>query len=1012
MADLLKKHLKEKCERPALSMLESQWGFDEKLIPKALQTIGVLFPHYSRHDESHSKQILVNIERLLGENIKLLSATDIWLLLEAAYWHDIGMVVPWEDKKAAFNSQEFQDFLSEIAQDSKHDLCKFARALRGKAASGLFAEASTPVEAVDQVTYLMAEWFRYQHANRASQIVNSPMEAIGLSSPRTELIPARLFRVLGRICEMHGRSFAEIMAADGLPFREAGLGQDDCHPRYIACLLRLGDLLDLDDNRFCPVMQQIAGDGRPALSRAHEEKHLAIRHLRVDRERIEVKAECHTLDSYSETCKWFDWLALEIQMQMANWQEIVPDRELGLLPTLGTLDVSMNGEFQILKKGQRPEFSIDSGKAYELIRGANLYPNKFDYIREALQNAVDATLLALWVRKNSFSEVDWSTPESARAVLKHATINVQLEERGKRLCDDTGATLQTWVLTIEDEGTGISFDDLEYIRRIGASQKNKQRQKIIETMPEWMRPSGAFGIGIHSVFMVAPMLSLDTKSIFDNECIEISLYSPSCKENGLFMIKKLPVDVFRKPGTTLSIEMLLPVYKESGFAIRQPIHRAVAQNFDPLFEDDYPHSIEIADYVVEFFSRTVISCVGRVVTKRHGVIGFSNGFSDSDKVVWDYIEVGEGIIVGIVLEEISRDAKRSRKNSRFNYRGQSFDFPSFFQSAPRESELNIRFNVMFGRADEWLTADRSRVALSAADELRHLLYVALQKKIRKDDYAGDNEERRKQLSLFLADMAVTHGGEWSSISREFGDQWQKIVFTRGNFSELLRSDEWSFARHLGSEIDQHIDLVALGYSENIERIVFSGWLDGRKANGITALSCQEYLGKEVCERLSESHTPNYLVDLFQADAWKTALVYRMHKFRRDPYTLDALKIKLSSMAATGYGNKRFLLPLSKYFKVWGELAVNQDVLDKFPRVFDNVRNDHPHILLPFLFKKIHATGVIQYQASYDNVFYERVRELLQKDLSFEQVRGLYAKLIECVDEVMSDVDDWKNYRED
>lgn len=95
MADLLIRHLNEKGqEHSSLAMLVNQWGFDQQLIPKALQNVGSLFPHYSRHDESHSKQILVNIERLLADNLSLLTATDTWLLLEAAYWHDIGMVIP------------------------------------------------------------------------------------------------------------------------------------------------------------------------------------------------------------------------------------------------------------------------------------------------------------------------------------------------------------------------------------------------------------------------------------------------------------------------------------------------------------------------------------------------------------------------------------------------------------------------------------------------------------------------------------------------------------------------------------------------------------------------------------------------------------------------------------------------------------------------------------------------------------------------------------------------------
>ena len=90
MASKLITHLNEKSkEHDQLRLLVNQWEFDKVLIPKALQNVGQLFPHYSRHDVSHSLQILVNIERLLGEDINKLSATDTWLILEAAYWHDI-----------------------------------------------------------------------------------------------------------------------------------------------------------------------------------------------------------------------------------------------------------------------------------------------------------------------------------------------------------------------------------------------------------------------------------------------------------------------------------------------------------------------------------------------------------------------------------------------------------------------------------------------------------------------------------------------------------------------------------------------------------------------------------------------------------------------------------------------------------------------------------------------------------------------------------------------------------
>ena len=66
----------------------------QKVIPVALNAVSTLFPHYSLHDESHSITIINNIVRVLDkEKLGKLSAIDIWLILEASYCHDIGMVV-------------------------------------------------------------------------------------------------------------------------------------------------------------------------------------------------------------------------------------------------------------------------------------------------------------------------------------------------------------------------------------------------------------------------------------------------------------------------------------------------------------------------------------------------------------------------------------------------------------------------------------------------------------------------------------------------------------------------------------------------------------------------------------------------------------------------------------------------------------------------------------------------------------------------------------------------------
>ncbi|MGE8458629.1 MAG: hypothetical protein ACN6OY_18875, partial [Pseudomonas alloputida] len=439
---------------------------------------------------------------------------------------------------------------------------------------------------------IMAEWFRRKHPVRAENTVNSPYYSAGISSPRTELIPARLFGVLGRICRMHGASFDTLMGAGGLSFRETGMARDDCHPRFVACLLRLGDLLDLEDNRFCPVMQGIAGEGRPALSKAHEDKHAAIRHLRIDQERISVDAECLTVDGYLEAFRWFGWLKEEMQAQMSQWRDIVPSRELGLLPMLGPVSVRLAGNLKILKNGERPAFTLDTQSAIELLQGNNLYQSEYACIRELLQNSVDAILLKVWMtHRGKLKDRFWESPddEAIQTLFSKETLLVTLTESTASL--NIAGETSCWTLKIQDSGTGISLNDLPYMLQIGGSHRNKARRRVIDGMPEWMKPAGVFGIGFQSIFMLCDQVSLRTKSLITNEIIDVTMYSPTGDREGLVVLRQLDHDASVPPGTTISLSFEREKFSKTWKMphIRDDsISALLIDSLDPILDDHFP----------------------------------------------------------------------------------------------------------------------------------------------------------------------------------------------------------------------------------------------------------------------------------------------------------------------------------------------------------------------------------------------------------------------------------------
>ncbi|MDV7619093.1 ATP-binding protein [Acinetobacter baumannii] len=560
----LEKHFEIACNRhPHLKLLESQWRFDQELISKALQNINTIFPHYSRHDASHSKQIIVNIERMLGDKIKYLSATDTWLILEAAYNHDIGMVIT-QKQIEDMNTPEFQEFVRNISQESESELCKFAKDwIDQKAILPPNAEAHSIVH---QYTQLLAEWYRKKHPQNSASIVRNPLHEIGLDSPRNELLPKRLFKVLSNICKAHGDDFEKVKQ---LPKAEAGLASEDCHPLYVACLIRMGDLLDVDDNRFCPVMMQMCGSNLPKTSLAHYHKHQSISHFRLDSEQIEIICECPTPESYEAAFDWFSWLNKEYNNQTQYWNNIVPCKELGRLPTLIEPIVKIEEPFEILEIGRKPEFKIDQKALIELVTGANLYNSKLDALREILQNSIDATILRAWIDNKNKINFEEEVPNSKNVIeiYKQYPIEFLVEN-----IDHTNGMVE---VEIKDNGIGINLDTLKYIFEVGASHKNKNKKDYIQQMPKWFKPSGAFGLGFQSIFLITRELKLESQELNSSYSLSVNIKREGI--NNSIVIKKMKKN--DKFGTSLKFK--IDLNDISGFRFPS---RSRNKDFDPILD--------------------------------------------------------------------------------------------------------------------------------------------------------------------------------------------------------------------------------------------------------------------------------------------------------------------------------------------------------------------------------------------------------------------------------------------
>lgn len=564
MSTQLIAHLKKKCEADDnVKILLSQWEFDQKLVGKALENIGGFYPHFSNHNASHSQQILVNIERILGKDIDLLSATDTWLILEAAYWHDVGMLVDAKNAKEVHSNPDFNFMIQTIGNEKGHDLHKFCQNYIEQGWLSAIGTADHPFDGIEQYRQLIAEWFRRGHDKRVGKIVEDPFKDLGITSPRTELLPNRIYRYLGQICVSHGMNFDTLM--EKLPYKQTGLGVENCHPRFIGCLLRLGDLFDLDDNRFCPVMAKHVSN-IPNISQHHHDKHLSLREFQLDKRTVKLVAECPDEMSYVETQNWFGWIREEFQNQMSQWNLIVPSLKFGSLPTIEQLDVRMqikneNGlrTEKILLNNKPMKFTLDEKNGMELLQGANLYKDEFSIYRELIQNAIDATMLRIWLEEdqNKIRKLHPYHPDFISLCQKYP-IKIDIS----RVPSIGEPNSFIWEIAITDNGIGISLKDLNYMQKMAGSSRNYEKKKIIEEMPIWMRPSGEFGIGLHSAFLLCKnlpeedqFLKFTTMNYFSNEKLQVEMTSPLGHKKGYCFITKIE-SKRRNIGTELRVRFL------------------------------------------------------------------------------------------------------------------------------------------------------------------------------------------------------------------------------------------------------------------------------------------------------------------------------------------------------------------------------------------------------------------------------------------------------------------------
>lgn len=482
---------------------------------------------FTLHDGDHLFRVLSLMERLIPEKeLANFNVPELMLLVLSAFFHDIGMapdeadVLVWKkvwDAAPALESSrekiEYSQFLRfcNARPDKEQAIANYTRQANNSAAQQI-------------KDYLITDYIRVTHADRARRIVEHDWNG------RIKYRDADLSVEFANICFSHNEDAATLLEFDKSLL--CGPGVYACLP-LVAVVLRLADLLDFDAKRTPAVLFSHLFVRNP-ISLKEWNKHRAVEAWIIRPEIIQFHAKCaHPAveASIREFCDVIDReLAVCTQvMGVLNDFHFGNNRSLRL-PLPIKVDRSKieakkdfnNKPFYIYRE---TKFNLSKSQVIDLLMGTKLYGDTAVALRELIQNSIDACLL------RQSLEQHWKTSYAPEITVKLLTENGQE------------------ILEVEDNGTGMDEAIVDgYYSKVGSSfYKSTEFYDLRSQTNSTFTPTSRFGIGILSCFMVADMLSVETRRVYGPHDSSLPLNITVEGQESLFVIKN---GSRQTPGTT------------------------------------------------------------------------------------------------------------------------------------------------------------------------------------------------------------------------------------------------------------------------------------------------------------------------------------------------------------------------------------------------------------------------------------------------------------------------------
>lgn len=200
-------------------------------------------------------------------------------------------------------------------------------------------------------------------------------------------------------------------------------------------------------------------------------------------------------------------------------------------------------------------------------------------MREVIQNALDACKIQMWrdISENRYRS--WIEEKCKKEELQPFEINDEVFNNygvDIKLCNEDTDHIK---IIIKDNGTGLSAEQLKRICNVGVSYSgDKQRNEEINSMPQWLRPTAGFGIGLQSIFLIADEFEIYSKA---SGAEEIHAKVTSRRKNGYVQVTKS--NELKEQGTEIHISISRDT--DFRYSYAGNTYDYVTKKFDPFSKE-------------------------------------------------------------------------------------------------------------------------------------------------------------------------------------------------------------------------------------------------------------------------------------------------------------------------------------------------------------------------------------------------------------------------------------------